>query len=708
MPRLKDCIYERSPIATMVEYKNNNLAYTTQYAGIKIVDIVKCEQIDKVVLKELNVNSISPSFSRDNKKFAFANNDIIYIISLETQKIEKKIQLINSSVETLIFNWDATHILVATNDGRVLQYRCDNSALIARLHSSAFNNEKKIPHIVNHFALYRNKLACSATDGSLTIIDLEVQSRKSVLIKSAQEITALKFIDEFHLISADKSGILKIHNLKQRVKLKKLNAPFCDIDNIALANNNTIAFISSQYTNYISAIDLEKGVVLKAKYIEGEDNFQSILVTNNNLLVTLSAQTKIEKVNLPTLKDIEELVEKNSFMKAYRLLENEPLLKLDSAYELVEHKYQEIYYKIIDALSEENRALALRLSKLFFGIKDKELEVQNIFASFKYFNEFKINFIQKRYALAYTLAIKYPPLQHTVIYQKLEEKYLAAFLNAKRHMDLDNVIHAKALLQEYLTIPTKRPIIKLLLQKDIYFFKFLKAVEKKDFQIQEELLLTHKIFALAPTYRGLDQSIEKNIKNIESFIQECDLVQAKELLLKFKSTPYMKANLIRLTMKMKKMNLFKEHYKAHNLKHCYELLDLNPFLQQSTLGMMLSDQWNILINKLEVIALQGDLKKLLQELDLLLFIKTRRNIIGNLLRIASLSKVKSYIVNKKSVEAKKLIFIHIDIFGKDNEVLFLMDRYEALFQEKLPLICEETIGRDNWLHENILERYEGF
>ena len=705
MPKLRECVYERSPITNLSLRKDNTLAYTTQFAGAKIIDSRRCSQVEKIVLKELNVKSISPCFSPDDKQLAFANNQTIYIVALESKKIVKTIRLNISQVTALTFSSDSLYVIVATNKGRILQYRCDSSSLLARLYSLPYNSYTKSSHYVKKFATHKNKLVCSATDGSLILIDLDLQKKKSILIKEGVEINAILFVDETHLISADNAGVVKIHNLLHKADLKTLNAPFKDITSIALTNNAKTALISSPTSNFIAAIDIVKGVVLKSNYIESEEYVQSIVINKANILYAVTQEAHIEKIQLAVSQDLKILINKNAFIEAYQLIKKEPLLRTDTEFELLEQKYQEVYMQILHALADQNKTQAMKLIKIVQGVSEKEKEINSLLLAFKYYNDFKMKYIQKKHTLAYAIVHKHPPLQHTSIYQQLEEKYLKAFVSAKRHVELNNIPSAKALLNEYFTVHAKRPIIKLLLAKNTDFFKFLRAVEKKDFQIQEEMVAQNKVYTLAPTYTPSEKSIEKGIQAIEDFIKEGDLTQAKELLLKFKSTPYMKVHLIRLSMKMQKMHNFQKSYKANNFKVCYELLDMNHFLQETKLGSMLTQHWHKLLVNAETIALSGNLEKVLTLLEDFIHIKTRKNKIGNVLRVASLAKVKLYLSQKKYEEAQKTIYSHIDVFGRDSEVFIMMDQFEALSKEKLAIICDEGIHRDDWLKIDILEKY---
>ena len=225
--------------------------------------------------------------------------------------------------------------------------------------------------------------------------------------------------------------------------------------------------------------------------------------------------------------------------------------------------------------------------------------------------------------------------------------------------------------------------------------------------MQEEMIHKHKVFSLAPTFHGIEKSVDDIIEEIDNFINHGDLLKAKELLLKFKSTPYIKNHLVNITIKMQKMNAFKQAYKENNFKFCYEFLDSNTFLNQSKLGLMLNQHWKKVIKQGETLALKGEIGELLQVLDHFLDVKTRKNKIGNILRVASISRIKIYLSKKDYINSKKIIYSHIDIFGYDREIASVMAMYESLSKENLAITNgqNERALRDKWKKDDILDKY---
>ena len=144
----------------------------------------------------------------------------------------------------------------------------------------------------------------------------------------------------------------------------------------------------------------------------------------------------------------------------------------------------------------------------------------------------------------------------------------------------------------------------------------------------------------------MEQSIDKTISIIEFFINEGDLLKAKKLLLKFKSTPYIKDRLLKLTFKMQKMNQLQTYYSENNFQECYDLIDLNHFLTETKLGKLLNNYWMKIIKDAENIALTGNIQETIRQLENILEIKTRKHKIGSILRLCSFSKIKIFLGKK--------------------------------------------------------------
>ena len=693
MPSVDIVIKERSQITDLTLLDDGNIFYTTKYNGAKIVDTRNYKIIKKLIHKELGAETTAICVSKDATLLAFANKNIINILNLKTKKIIKSIKIANQYINKLSFS--LPYIIAGTDQGRVLQYRYDNSALLARICSFPYKRKNITNNFISAFALFNTTLASAGQGGALIISDIYIQYNNQVLIEQGQHIDALCFIDQHTIVSANIGGKVIVHSLKTEEIISTIDAPFSDVKQIIkMPNPNFIALSGDE--NYIAIADIYKGKIVHAKYVTFPYNIEKMeLINDESLLVTLKDYSIIN-VKLATPHKLKELIMQGNLEAAYEIIEQEKMLLESREYKILEQRYKLIYQNALNALLNQNKTLAQKIILPIKKIKSKKREIDALFTSFENYNRFKILYLEKKYALAFAMATKHVALQQTPIYIKLEDAWRDSFINAQRHMTLGKDDHAKALLDEYITVVSKRPIIKLFLNKDKNFMTFLLAIQRDDFQTVEELLHDNPLFQEAPTYVVLNQSIEKNITKIDLLINQGDLVKAKELLLKFKRSSFIKEELKRIYSDFENMSHLQKAYQNNDFKLCYETLDKHPALNSSELGVLLNKHWAKLIHECEEFALKANPNGIKTTLDGLLLVQTRKGRVGDLLRVSFHSRIKAYLAKNSFGGAKNIIYSYIDIFGSDNEIKSLMKTYEAMSKKQLAITQNDRIDRNSW------------
>ncbi|MFK5938851.1 MAG: hypothetical protein QM497_10705 [Sulfurimonas sp.] len=694
-----ELINERSEITNLSLLYNDNIAYCTEYHGARLLDNKEHKTLLKVMNKELRFNTTALCFNPDATLLAFANESVINILHLNTKKIIKSIKT-NESIIMLTFC--AEYIIAGTQNGRVLQYRHDNSALLARVCSFPYLPKTATQNFVSAFAVHGNYLACSGYGGAIFVLDIYAQATKKVLLEQGERINALCFIDEHTLISANNNGTILVHDLHMREVNKKIDAPFKNIRQIQKMPNSQFIAISGN-ENYIAIADINKAKIIHSKYIEFKSNISKMLLTNDESLLVVLSNHKILQVNLPSKNQLRMLLIDNEIEKAYMLVENEPMLYNTNEYKILEKRYDSLYKEALAALMNQNKTLAHKTLSMVQNVHSKREDISKLFAAFNEYNRFKVIYLEKKYAVAYAMGEKYVALKQTPLYLKMEENFKSSFIDAQRHIIMGKDSNAKVLLNPYVTVVAKRPLIKLLLNKDKDFINFLNAIKNKNFQTLEELITQHPIFVNTPTYAALNQTIETNISRIDTLINEGKLPRAKELLLKFKNTTSLNNELKRLYTNLDYMQKLQNAYKKNDFKYCYELLDAHHQLNITPLGVILNKHWAKLIRICEDYALKANPKGIKETLDSLLLIDTRKGKIGDLLRVSFQSKIKAYLSKKGFGGAQNIIYSYIDIFGLDNEIKSLMRTYELMSKRKLAITQQEqNKDRNKWMESEFI------
>jgi hypothetical protein len=538
--------------------------------------------------------------------------------------------------------------------------------------------------------------------GAIYAFDIYAQTNKLILKEKGERVDALCFIDNNRLISGNIKGDILVHYLDNSEKTKKIDAPFTKIKSIIkMPNPNYILIVGN--SNYLAIADIKRNKILHSKYVEFDTKVKhALIIDKDSLLVTLD-NNKILNIELATPILLESFILHNSLDKAFELIEDEPMLKDTKEYKLLQKRYDTIYRESINSLINQNKTLALKTIQMLKDVKSKKNEIQALFKAFEKYNRFKVLYLEKKYALAYAMSQKYEALKQTPIYAKLENKWLNSFINAKRHLLLGNYEAVKTLMNEYITVMSKRPIIKLFLNKDNDFIRFLKAMDNNDSQTIKKLIEKNTIFMQIPTFVSNNQTMKDEIQKVELLINQGEICKAKEILSKLKNNYYLEEKLNILYSKLQNMQKLKKAYDENNFKSCYEILDTHHHLNLSELGILLNKHWEKLIHECENFALKGNAKGIKNKLDELISVSTRANKIGDLLRVSFHSKIKAFLVKNMFNNAENLIYSYVDIFGSDNEIKSLMKTFENISKRKLAITQNqnERFQRNKWIKSEL-------
>lgn len=707
MPKVMECQSSRSEITELKVLDDNLVAFSTKIHGINIFSSTDCSVKLKInrVHEQLNSYTTATTFSPNAQFLAFAVKQKIYIFHMPSRILIKTIHAENEDVEILSFDPESRYIIAGTASGRVLQYRYDGSSMLARLCS--FESKKGPSKIkegesfISSLSFYKNRLACGSHNGEICIVDLHSRANKISISNSKVRITSLCFIDEKTLISANSDGKIYINYLDNRQKSKQVDSGFTTISSITLMPNRNYIMINGN-TNYVTIYDIKRLKVAHNKYIEFKDKVDKVVLAPNNTLIVSLKNLHIYHAELPSIAQLKSLIIHNSLDEAFNMCERDFMVKDTKEYEQLKKRYNKIYNEAAQALINQQKKLALQLTEVFMNVPSKKDEIKLLFKAFENYSKLQTLYLEKKYTVAYALCTQYPALQHTFQYKKMEEVWKDAFKNAQRHILLGNNDLAKTSLNEFATIISKQPLIKLVLNHNKHFIEFLKAMEAKNFQKVNEIAKTNKIFTQIPTYKNIENEIQNSLLEIEKHIKKCDIETARSSLIKFQNLPQIVSEVTRLTQECDNIEKLQSAYKANNFALCYEILDAHNNLSFTDIGVLLEKHWSKIVHKSEEFALKGNIKDIKATLGELIHIETRREKIGDLLRVSFHTKTKALMAKKSFKNAENIIYSYIDIFGLDNEISSIMKYYEAKSKLKLAITQNSRQERDGWINSKII------
>jgi len=706
MSDIVGCIKARSFLTSLKILNNKDIAFATKLHGVKICSSDDCSVKLNFANQHLNSSTTAICFNNDGDYLAFANDKVIHIVNLLTKDIVKTIYTDNESIQLLAFDDTTTHLIAGSKNGRVLHYRIEGASLICRLCSFPYNRDKHKSirqNYVSAFVFRKNILATTGYGGTIHIIDIHSRANTIVLENGIVRTNALCFLDDNTILSANFEGVIKLFHIKEKKLVKQLDTTLSRIRQINLMPNPNYAMICS-HSNYISILDIKNFKLIHENYIEFEDTVTRIATLDEETILVALKNGQINKITLANEKQLASLILHNSLEKAFLLAQNEPMLQDTDEYIKLKTLYSNLYNEATESLINQNTSLASELLKPFENLKSKKKEINLLFIAFKHYDRLKIFFLEKKYTLAYAICAKYPELENTPIYKKMEEIFKEVFKNAQRQILLKQVNNAKALFYPYITIPAKKAPIELLLKQNKEFLQFIIAVDKKDYSNACLLIQKNKYLKNVPSYKILMNTFDKYIESIKNNIKIGNTNKAMEIIDIIKDVISLKSQIRIFKNDIKNLRELQKYYDNDNFKGCYQTLDKYHHLNKTELGTLLSKNWHKVITTCEAHALKGDVKAIKKVLGELIFLEQRADKIGDLFRVAYQIRVKTYIYKKSFNNAEKTIYAYIDTFGIDSEISTLMKKFESSSKKKLAITqnSNERVTRNNWINSALI------
>ena len=697
MLKRERCFQLRSEITTATILKENKLGLVTKVHGAKLLTLDTCSSAINLSLKELNYTTTATTFNETGSLLAIANETIISIIDTKSKLCIGTIRTFEGKITLLMFVPNSKYLIAGSAHGRVVQYRYDGRMQLSRLCSFGYKTRSLKENYVSAFSFRGGLLASSGYGGEIIVLKLNSYAYRETFKTKSTKIVTLAFLSDSEIVSASIDGLITIHTLGGEKEPHYIDSPFSELHNLVLVPKTEYAIVCGN-SNSIAIVDLKKAKILRANFMSFEKEVSDILLTQKGKLFVVLQNKEIQKILLPSQKDIRQDILNNTLYIAFERVEQNPMLVGTREHKRVEVMYEKLCAQAIEALANHDTKEAYKLLENFTNIEEKRADINAIFQSFEQYQRFIALYLEKKYTLAYGLVQKYTALKYTQQYKTMEEGFKEAYALAQKQMLLGRKDLAKDVLSPYITVLVKRPMIQLILQNNSDFLSFIQALNSEDFKTIDRLVHTNEIFAKLPTFTSLQEATQKNLKSIENTISTGNHLKATSDIKKLLHVSSIKEKLQSLYRCSMRLKSFNEYYKENNFIRCYEVLDKSQYLHEYELAILLEKHWSKLMNSCEEAALKGDIESIIKTLGEFIDVKTRVDKIGDLLRLAHHVKIKIYMAKRKIKLAEEFIYKYIDTFGQDSEILLIMRSFESGLKKKLALTAntEKRLPRDHW------------
>ena len=704
MNEFEECIVSRLDIMCSAVLEGGVLGVAFKYKSVKLYDIISCKTLQNLHIELLNHTTTAVTFHTQKPLLALANGNVISIVSTQDASTLQSIRTYDDVIDVLYFIENSPYLVAGTLKGRADLYRIDGFSKLSRLCSFPLNREKVYlkNNYINTFTSKEGILVCSGHGGGITMLRPYSLTNKQSVRESSYHFTVLHFTNPYRVLCGDVSGGIHRYDTRRNTLTYLCATPYEGIDFLLPVADSSALLIGSKKSQNIALFDLKENKIIKKNYIQCKDTIAFLDIFEDMLLIALQ-NGLILKQKLQNTQSLSRAIKERNFSKAYEQIEQNPLLHNTKEAAELEAIYKKLYTNAKEGLIASNPKELQKLQKLLRQSQQKSQELEDLARAFKEYERFKTLYRDKKFPLALVLADKFPPLQGTPIYHKIEEKFKADFAFAQKQIHLQNTPLAQEILGPYMMVSSKKALITLLLRENKTLIQYLQALQQKDYKTVCQLAQKNKLFEEVSGFRRLQQEIHTTIKDIYGFIDVMELDKAKKLLKKIHNIPQMQEQLKDIYFAIQEAQRLLHYYDTNNFKTCYEILDNTPLLYGTTLGKLLEKHWKKLVDKGEIFALSGDIKNIKKSFDELLFIQTRRAKIGDLLRLSFYTKIKQLLAKRAYKNAENIIYSFIDIFGIDDDLELLIQRYEKRSKTKIAITLNEEShkDRDAWIRSDL-------
>lgn len=643
------------------------------------------------------------AFHLEKKLLAIAENESIYLYDTQTKKQIATLHSFDGAVTQLYFLEDGLHILYVTENARVIIANYKDTHYNARIYSTIKKFKTQLPIRITAISLSKYLLAIGSADGKIVLMNLNSYARIKEFHDTNAAISTLCISDKSELTGVDAHGELFTYDLQGIKQTKRAATHLTNSKQLLHIPKSDFLLINSQ-KEFLTLFNLKTNRIVLNEYLHFSHPVSYIELTHGkNLLVTLQNR-EVLHVTLDNRENLKSLFLHNMLEDAYALVEQNPQLLTSQEYKELEKVYHRSYLNALKALQLNDITKANKILEVYKNIKSKREDIELLFEAYKHYKSFQDLAIGRKFAPAYALANRYPPLQYTKEYKAMEKGYKTAYKNAQKQVLLSKLNAAKELLVPYLGVITKKESIDLILKENSDFLEFLDALKRGEYTTIQRIVGQHPHFTDLPPYKKFLHHTQERLEEINTLLNAASVDKADELIQSIDTLPFVSAEITLLKEKKRAVKILLSLYQQNKFQECYLLLDeKKTMFLELKLANLLEKNWVHLMQRCEKYALYGNIKGVKQTLQELLTLKSRSQRVGELLRTAFIVKIEESITKKNLLSAENFIYSYVDIFGSDTKVQRIMHLYERKAAKKLAITPQSIqIARDAWLHNRLI------
>jgi hypothetical protein len=645
----------------------NRYLFITEKKEIKLLDTIQNEIVFSAEIADMDIDYKEALFFSDDKS-------ILIIPSLEKELIFFNVNTLEVTHRSKPFKDKITNGVLDDHKRFLgLGYESGQGDIILVKTMTLF--DKIPPHAdsvssINFFC--ENKyLVTTGLDGKITISDLDTYREpiREKLLTNA--ISSGVKVNEHTLVYCSNLGDIHFYDVLEKKRLKKISVKLNKSIKLHQPFHKSKYLFFSTDNKKLGIIDIETKELITDNLISSKKPIVSISLRVNDTLALLDGGSSLYIYKLFNANELSEEIDRGNFVEAYEIAENNPLLKKSDEFIALEALFEKTFENAFKLLSKELYENALEVLAPFKDVPQKRAKISKLTKEFENYPTLLQYKKDKNYIRLYQMAERSEFLKETPAFLDVEKTWEESYKRAQEYvMKHSDKERAKLLLNDYYTVPSKRPIITALLRTPTLFIEMKTAIRNKDFGEFFSLVAKNKFLKETPEYKSvleygdrLYQAISRKIKNriFTNIIEEIyELEHFKlysdelEALLEF----------------AKQGESFLRNFKDGKYPTCLELIDEHPFLTGFSEAKELELKWRGEVDRAHEAALKGDKIEVVAILFPYTKVKTRIPTVGEIIKKAYLSQMKKAVFrdSKDQNTWEYSISKFISIFGYDNEL----------------------------------------
>ncbi|WP_457596135.1 hypothetical protein [Hydrogenimonas sp.] len=534
-------------------------------------------------------------------------------------------------------------------------------------------------------------IATGGYDRKILVTSVSSLSQTYRLRGMGGAINEIHFIDGHRLVAADKSGEVVVWDYFAAKVVKRLKKMLSEVVSMALTPDDRFLFAADR-SGAVALYDLNSYEMLALRYLSYAKPVQKIAYaeSGNHLVVGLETGELTFNAPLKESERMAEAIEAGELSEAYRIAEENPLLRYSEAYIRLEGLWNEAFEEAVRLLEEGRFEEAKERLEPFSGEASKRLLAQQLLKDYKEFEKFKNAVEQRRYPLAYSLAAQYPMLMQNRYYLKMEREWERLFAQAKKIV-LQNggEERVREILAPFRGITGKSSLIQTLLaEKEIYRL-FMKMVAKRDYKGALELAKRYPAIRELEEYRKVEKVADLLARKAREEMAAGHYAEAARLATQLREFPDKRELAEELKERANLYASAMRYFAEKNYAALYRMLQQYPYLEETRIVQNLETAWAKVVRAAERYAASGDVAGLKKVFAPFAAIEPKRHKIVALFKQAYLEQIEKAAAEDPR-RAEEPVKRYVALFGLDDEMESWL-RLHGLETEAAELVPAERI-----------------